>query len=373
MKIGINLLYLLPGEVGGTETYGICLVEALPELDTSIAYIVYLNRESSKISIPVSSQVKVINCPVNAKNRIARYLYEQFVLPFHLWKDHIDLVHSLGYVGPLFTHCKKIVTIPDTNFYDVPESFSPLRRVVLALVSELAAKLSDHVLTISEFSKQQIHKHINIPLEKISVTHLGPGWLEKPVPNVDWETLKCRYALPEKYIIAFGGGAQHKNIRRLLAAYEMKMSNHDHSLVIMGHLPQGLKIPSQPTIDPMSARVHCLGFVPTEDIYPLLSHAALFVLPTLYEGFGLPILEAQYAGVPVAASSAASLPEIGGNGAYYFDPTSVESISDAIQHSLRINASEANLLQDAARLNLSRFSWRITAKSTLDAYRNQFT
>lgn len=369
MKIAINLLYLLPGEVGGTETYGICLLDAISKMNNSDEYIVYLNRESSNISIPIDTRIKYVICSINAKNRIFRYIYEQFRLPFLLWKHRVNLVHSLGYVGPIVTHCKSVVTIPDTNYYDVRENFSPLRRLFLTMVSTLAARHSNQVVTISEFSKRQIHKHIGIPFEKITVTHLGPGWLEKPAQPVNWDTLKTKYSLPEKYIIVFGGGARHKNIQRLLEAYDNQVDIHDHSLVIIGRLPEGVVVPTPAEEGQIGSCVQCLGFVPTEHIQPLLSHASLFVLPSLYEGFGLPILEAQHAGVPVASSFAASLPEIGGEGAIYFDPTSVEAIVSALKQALWQDSEKAETLRIAAQANLSRFSWAGTAKSSVDVYR----
>jgi glycosyltransferase involved in cell wall biosynthesis len=181
--------------------------------------------------------------------------------------------------------------------------------------------------------------------------------------------LKTKYALPEKYIIAFGGGSRHKNIQRLLEAYENRVAIHDHSLVIIGRLPQGVVVPPPSVEGQRGPSVQCLGFVPTEHIQPLLSHAAVFALPTLYEGFGLPILEAQHAGVRVASSFAASLPEIGGEGAVYFDPTSVEAIGIALEQTLWLDAEKSEALRVAAQTNLSRFSWLDTAKSSVAVYR----
>jgi glycosyltransferase involved in cell wall biosynthesis len=112
----------------------------------------------------------------------------------------------------------------------------------------------------------------------------------------------------------------------------------------------------------------CPGFVLTEHLTDLLSHAELFVLPTLYEGFGLPVLEAQHAGVPVASSNVASLPEIGGEGAVYFDPLSVEAIANALHHVLSMNSEAAATLRAAAKQNLARFSWAKSAQGHIEVY-----
>ena len=194
---------------------------------------------------------------------------------------------------------------------------------------------------------------------KISVTHLGPGWLGKPSSPIDWDPLQSQYDLPEKYIIAFGGGTLHKNIPRLIEAYLECKDVQDCALVIMGRLPANVQLPAMPT-EGGRARIKWLGYVPMEHIQALLSHSALYVLPSLYEGFGMPILEAQFAGALVASSNAASLPEIGGEGAIYFDPTSVPAISEAISAGLTGEESWTAGIRRAANNNLRRFSWKAT-------------
>ena len=369
MNIGINLLYLLPGKVGGTETYAVRLLEALASLDAPFEYIVYLNRESSDLPLPPDRRMKRVVCPVRATSRLSRYLFEQAVLPLLLWKHRVNLLHSLGYVGPLWSTCRTVVSLPDTNFVDAPESFSTIRRIVLSLFSTLSARRSDHVVTISEFSKRRIHRLLRIPSRKITVTPLGPGWLDSPGSPADGDLLKTRYRLPGKYIAAFGGGARHKNIPRLIQAYLGEARLHDHALVLLGRLPDDVgPLPAAAEGAP-GPRVHCLGFVPREHIQPLLARAAAFALPTLYEGFGLPMLEAQYSGTIVASSSAASLPEVGGPGAIYFDPTSVEAIARSLLRAVTLSPGEAEALRTAARENLSRYSWAATAEGTLRVYR----
>jgi glycosyltransferase involved in cell wall biosynthesis len=199
------------------------------------------------------------------------------------------------------------------------------------------------------------------------VTHLGPGWLGKPSAPIDWEALRSQYDLPEKYIIAFGGGALHKNIPRLIKAYAECKDAHDCALVIMGHLPANVQLPGMPS-EGGNSKIQWLGYVPMAHIQPLLGHSVLYVLPSLYEGFGMPILEAQFAGALVASSNAASLPEIGGEGAIYFDPTSVPAISEAIRAGLHGETSWTAGIRRAAESNIRRFSWKATAQASLQVY-----
>jgi glycosyltransferase involved in cell wall biosynthesis len=364
MRVGINLLYLIPNQSGGIETYGVCLVNALVELDRTNEYVVFLNKESEALPLNESANLKTIVCNVRAVHRPLRYLYEQIVLPFLLIRHRIDLVHSLGYVAPLVVPCINVVTVPDMNYVDVRQNLPWFKCLMLAFFSSTSVRLTDQVITISNFSKSVICRRLGTAPAKITVTHLGPGWLGKPPVAIDWEALRTHYDLPGKYIIAFGGGALHKNIPRLIQAYLECKDAHDYALVIMGRLPANVELPEIPG-DDGSSKIQWLGYVPTAHIQPLLGHSALYVLPSLYEGFGMPILEAQFAG---ASSNAASLPEIGGEGAIYFDPLSVPAISEAIRSALKGDASWIAGIRRAAEANLLRFSWKATAQASLEVY-----
>ena len=157
----------------------------------------------------------------------------------------------------------------------------------------------------------------------------------------------------------------NKNMPRLIRAFTTVKDTFPHSLVLIGHIPSDLDLTAETR--EVRDRVTVTGYVPGEHILPLLSHAELFVLPSLYEGFGLPVLEAQQASVAVACSSAGSLPEVGGDGALYFDPTSVEQMADAIRNCLS-DARLRSQLISKGRENVSRFSWTKTAKETLSVY-----
>jgi glycosyltransferase involved in cell wall biosynthesis len=371
MKIGINLLYLIPNECGGTETYGVCLVNALVELDSTNEYVVYLNKESEFLPLIDADNLTTIICNVRATHRPLRYLYEQLVLPFLLIKHRIDLVHSLGYVAPLFVSCINVVTVPDMNYVDLRQDFSWFKRLMLSIFSSLSVRLTNHVITISNFSKSVICRRLGVATTKITVIHLGPGWLGKPPSPIDWESLRIQYDMPGRYIIAFGGGSLHKNIPRLIEAYLECKELHNYALVIIGRLPANVQLPDT-SKEGSGPKIQWLGYLPMAHIQPLLGHSSLFVLPSLYEGFGMPLLEAQFAGALVASSNAASLPEIGGEGAIYFDPLSVSAISEAIRAGLKGEASWIAGLRKAAEANLERFSWKATAQASINVYSSLF-
>jgi glycosyltransferase involved in cell wall biosynthesis len=182
-----------------------------------------------------------------------------------------------------------------------------------------------------------------------------------------WRSTQDEYALPECYVVAFGGGSAHKNISRLIAALGLACRDLPHHLVLIGHLPPGMDLAKEASRADLSGRIRTLGYIPSAHIAPILGHADLFVLPSLYEGFGLPVLEAQRAGVPIACSTAGSLPEVAGKGAILFDPLSVDNMVEVIRDCLSNANLRANLRQ-LGKENLQRFSWENAARETLNVY-----
>jgi glycosyltransferase involved in cell wall biosynthesis len=371
MRIGLNLLYLIPGRSGGTETYGRSLIRALSAADQENDYFVFFNREASKVPFPAASNFHRVGCAVTAIHRSLRYGWEQALLPLQLRKLQIDLVHSLGYVMPLLSPCASLVTIPDMNLRAIPEYLPLRKRAVLAIPRFFcvqSARRAARVITISDFSKAEITLGIGVKPDKVVVTHLAPRLDTRERPGVPWEIVRERYGLPEPYIVAIGGTSRHKNIVRLIAAFRTLKDSYPHALVIPGHIPTDVDVPAEMARPGMAGRLRCPGYVPEDHLASILARADLFVLPSLYEGFGLPVVEAQQACVAVACSTAGSLPEVAGQGAVYFDPRSVESMTATIKRCL----DDANLRKELCargRENVKRFSWSNTAKLTLEAYR----
>jgi glycosyltransferase involved in cell wall biosynthesis len=264
----------------------------------------------------------------------------------------------------LLAPCPSIVTIHDLNYFALKKTMPFIKRNVLRFFSMQSARRATHVMTISHFSKGEICRIIKLEPSKTTVGHLGVGYGASNFSG-DWAELTNRYGIRTPYVAAFGGGTLNKNMPRLIRAFASVKDTFPHSLVLIGPIPSDLDLTGE--TKEVRDRVTVTGYVPGDHILPLLSHAELFVLPSLYEGFGLPVLEAQRASVAVACSSAGSLPEVGGDGALYFDPTSVEQMADAIRHCLSDVRLRSQLISKG-RENVSRFSWTKTAKETLSVY-----
>ena len=370
MRIGLNLLYLIPGVVGGTETYAMGLLSGLKQLRSDHEFVLFLNRESAGLVQNDAPNFKSVVCPVYAENRKNRYYFEQVKLRQYLKKYKIDLLHSLGYTSPLFLRCPTVVSVPDLNFKAFGNAMPFPRRLMLRLIVRQAVLCSNKVITISKFSRQEIIREYHIPPEKTVVTYLAAD-----VDNIKDKTeggsggILDLPGVEQPYIVAFSSIYPNKNISRLIEAFlDAKKNNRlEQKLVLIGHRypvkkgKQGAKLLDE------NKDVVWTGYLERQQVFRVLKQADFLVFPSFYEGFGLPLLEAMTAGVPVVCSNAASLPEVAGDAGVFFDPFSLKDMADTIVSVATNLQLRANLRQKGFK-NLERFSWKRTAAQTVAVY-----
>ncbi len=369
MRIGLNLLYIIPGENGGTQTYAEALIQAYAAMDTDDEFVVFVSREGAALELPTQANFRTVVCPVHAASREARYAYEQVWFPRLLRGFKLDVLHSLGYVCPLFPPCRSIVTLPDLNYRTPWHGMSRSKRLFLGWFVAQSARRADMIITISEFSKSEIVHHLSVPKSKVITILLGPRETS-PLPPAAWEEIAARYGINGPYLLAFGSLTGNKNIPSLIRAFARIHSAIPQTLLLVGRLTVGTDLRAEIEALGIGDRIKITGYVPDSAVMPLLGHADLFVFPSLYEGFGLPVLDAQKAGVATACSTAASLPEVAGDGAAFFDPSSQEDMARVLLECLRDPAKRAELIQ-RGRANVARFSWAQTAEATLNCCRHQ--
>ncbi len=369
MRIGLNLLYMIPDSVGGSETYASGVIHGLSQIDHENEYVVFLNQESSNWPLPEATNFQRVVCPVSATKRSRRYSYEQLLFPAMVSKYDLDLLHSLSYMTPFVLPCKSLVSIYDI-VTDYPGAFSFVKKQLLKLLLNISALSSDHIVTLSEASRDQIISKLNVKPQKITATLLAPR-TRKMADEGTWTDLAVKLGIQQKYIFALSSQSPSKNIPMLFKAFARLLaeSGEDVQLILAGHEPK-----RGPSLRELAASlgvkdsiVFC-GYISDADLSLILRHATIFVFPSLHEGFGLPILEAMEAGIPVACSNVASLPEVAGDGALLFDPHSPEEVLMALKQLLVNPALRDELVLNGYR-NLERFSWTTTGEKTLEVYR----
>ncbi len=365
MRIGINLLYLLPKIVGGTETYASGLLGGLAEINKEDEFIIFVNVEAARWPIPYAPNMMRIVCPVRATSRAWRYYFEQVHLPGLLKKHNIDVVHSLGYVSPLLAPCPAIVTVPDLNFEALGSQMALSRRILLRMVVSMSVKRAKKVITISEFSRQQIMSKYKFRPEKTVVTHLATRSRDGLSMGLENGQTLRQFGITKPYMVAFSSQSPHKNIDRLVDAFVVAQKKYDlkHHLVLIGHAPPGWPAKYMPP------EVHATGWIEDPVVTSILIQAEMLVFPSVYEGFGLPVLEAMDIGTPVVCSRAASLPEVTGQAALLFDPLRVEDIAEKIATTASDPKLREELRQKGFENIHTRFSWDKTAEETMRVYR----
>ncbi len=368
MRIGLNLLYMIPREVGGTETYARGLLDGLRHIGTSHEFVLFLNRESAEWKPAADSGFATVVCSVNAVRRGKRFVYEHLFLRREIRKHRIDLLHSLGYTSPLFLQCPTVVSVHDLNFLAFGSLMKFARRTMLRLAVKEAVLRSNRVITISEFSRREILKTYKVPAEKVVVTYLAADTTTpEPLGGQDPGSGAGREWMREPYLVAFSATYPNKNIPRLLEAYGQARSRHaiPQRLVLIGH-PFWTEHGNRGELV-RRRDVIWTGYLDRRTMSEVVKKAEFMVFPSYYEGFGLPVLEAMAAGLPVVCSNASSLPEVAGDAAVYFDPFSIDDMTDKIV-AVANDASLRNELRSKGAQNLKRFSWEKVARETIAIY-----
>lgn len=261
--------------------------------------------------------------------------------------------------------CRLVPLVTDLAVYRMPQVYRLSRTVWWRLQYRYVRRRAVLYLAISEFTKREIAELFHVPPERIRVVPCACGDGMRRVEDAQQlAALRRRYGLPEHYVLFVGNANPRKNLARMLEAFDRLAAGTalQQHLVIAGGL--GWKFDRERALQGLRCRerVHFLDFIPDAELPALYSAADLFAFPTLYEGFGIPVLEAQACGVPVLTSGTSALPEAAGDGALYADPCDVQSICDGMRRILQDPALAASLVEAGYR-NCKRFSWDVSAQA----------
>lgn len=362
MRVGLNLLYLKPGLTGGGETYARHLVSNLLAEEGAQSFVAFVTRDFDADWLH-SPLLTVVRAGLRSGDIARRFWWEQMVLPALSPRKKIDVLHSLGYVAPLLSTVPSVVTIHDLNTQVLRNEISWTKSVVLGGFVRHSARRAALVLTGSDYSKASITSAFDLPSARVVVTRYGSDHAEG-LPESDPETLRTRFGLPASFLLVLGGAVSHKNVELAITAYRQAASAFPHDLVIAGNLSEACRRAATEASD---SRIRILGYVSDADLRTLYRLASILIVPSRYEGFGFPPLEAQRVGTPVAVSRIPTFRETLQDSALFFDPASPSELASVM---IRVTSDEAlrESLASAGRANTSRFQWRDTARATRAAY-----
>lgn len=370
MHIGLNLIYLIPGETGGTEIVARELIPELVNASPHVKFTAFINRETSSMleSLKWLANMSTVTLPIHARQRVQWFLGEQVLLPRFAARAGIDLLHSLANTGPSLGSFKRVVTIHDLHFKLVPEAHTPLMRLGMAVAVPLAARRSDRVIAPSKSTANEIHALLRINRSKISTVVQGAGTSVRATPLPERE-LRKRYGLQHRQIVlCVASKRRHKNLAALVSALALISPERRPVLVCPGYsTPYERELLDLADRLGVLKNVKMLSWITSEELEGLYEAAACLACPSLHEGFGLPVLEAMVRGVPVACSSRGALAEVAGDAAITFDPTQPNSIAAGIELLLSDPIKRAELREMGIK-RASGYSWQVAAKEIMAVY-----
>ncbi|RLC80643.1 MAG: glycosyltransferase family 1 protein [Chloroflexi bacterium] len=313
-------------------------------------------------------KLRVIDVPIPPFS-----LRQQWVIPRLLHRFQASLYHSPYYLMPYRSGVPTVVTIYDFIPLLYPTYFSFLNRLIFRWATILALRVSAVAIVLSQATARDLRRFFAQYISRVEIIPAASDPRFRPQPAGEVERIRRKYAISEGYILYLGINKPHKNLTRLIEAWaqicKWRVASGKWQLIIAGAWDPRYPEPKQRAEElGLGDSVRFLGPVPEDDLPALYAGATLFVFPSLYEGFGLPVLEAMACGTPVACSNASSLPEVVGDAALTFDPADSSAIARAITRVLA-DAELRQVLRERGLAQAAGFSWERTAAKTLEVYR----
>jgi glycosyltransferase involved in cell wall biosynthesis len=356
MRIGVNALFLIPGAVGGTEVYLRNLLAALALEPRNHQYVVFLNRESDASLLPAHPAFLPIQTGICATSRPSRILYEQTLFPLAAARAHIDVMLNPGFTAPLLLPCPNVTIIHDLQHHHHPEFFKPADLLAWRFFVWSSAKFSTRILTVSPASKEDV----------IRVYKRSPQHVHTAEPGVESALFELTRQ-PEPLILCVSTLHPHKNIERLIDAFALFHPGHsEYKLVLAGMRGfHAEAVEARIRHHRLQPHVTITGWIPRPEILALYARAEFAVFPSTFEGFGIPVVEALAAGVPLITSGIRPMKDIAAGAALLFPPNDTQALlaaMEAFAASPALRQTHAGLGRPIAR----NYSWHRTAQTTLN-------
>ena len=367
MEIALNA-HLLSGDASyrsaGIHGYLYKTLAHLPAADPAIRYRVYVGAGHP----PEHAALNVERASANTSNPLTRILWEQGSQPLALRRSPPDLLHGMAFSLPMLWGGPSVVTIFDLSFIRYPERLTAARRLYLRLITGRSAQKARRVIAISESGQREINRLLGIPESQIDVAIPGVGRAYQPVDPRTVADFRQRAGLPERFLLHVGTLEPRKNLDILLRAYAQLPQRDKVKLALVGGEGWGGEA-IQRLIEELGLRNDLImpGYVPGETLPMWYNAAEMFVYPSVYEGFGLPVLEAMACETPVITSDTSSLPEAAGEAGMLLPPLDVDAWTSAIARLLNTPTERATMATQGQQ-HAASFTWERTARQTVESY-----
>jgi glycosyltransferase involved in cell wall biosynthesis len=365
MKIALDARLVYYRRYSGIGQYIVQLAERLPGIDADNSYTIVHSRKDRTPPHHPRARLRAAWTP-------SHHRFEQISWPLELSRLPIDLLHSPDFIPPFAGRFKQVITVHDLNFLYYPQFLTAESRRYYNDQIRRAVQIADHILADSHATRLDLIKLLNVPDEKITVVWLAPNAeVFRPLKPAEVAAARDRLQLPDRFILFAGTLEPRKNVAGLLRAYRLLRDRDSYSpdLILAGSRGW-LFDETRALIDELrlTDRVRWIDSPVDADLAALYNAAAVFVLPSHYEGFGLTVLEAMACGTPCLISDRGSLPEIAGGAAVEIDPDDVVELAAAMAGVLNDRPLEQQL-RHKGLMRAAEFSWERCARETLAVYR----
>ena len=364
--VGINA-HLLSGEAGyrraGIHQYIAQVLRHLPWEEGEPAYVVFTQQKNLFADRP---GITAVSSGLPTENRLLRIFWEQIIWPWQAWRRGLTLLHSMAFVTPLLAFCPTVITVYDLSFLHFPERFPAMQRLYLSSQTRRSCRRARRIITISESSRQDVHRFFGVPLKQIDVVVPGVDSIYHPLPETEIAAFRQKQGLT-RFVLHVGTLQPRKNILVLVEAMA-RLDDSEIKLVLVGG--KGWlydEIYRQVQALGLVEQVIFTGYVPDEELPLWYNAAELLVFPSVYEGFGLPIVEAMACGTPVIAANSSSIPEAVGEAGLLFNPNDVETLVNQMTAVLT-GVDLRHKLRQQGLSHARTFSWERAGRETAVVY-----
>jgi len=362
---------------GGIGVYIRELISHLADIDKKNKYFVIVNKHSDENFISFTDNFKILESSITRKHYFIKDLWNLFFLPFLLKANNIDIYFNPRYVLPIFKgNIKMVVTIHDMISIMYPEIWRGISGFRIRNYIKISSQRADIIITISSWAKKDIVRILKVPKNKVKVIYNGINKkLFKPIPDLSLQRLvKRKYGIRKKFILTVGPLGRRKNHNRLIDAYSNlpEYIREDYQLILTGEKKGAYNNLLKKASKTCPAKdIVFTGYIPEKEMPMIINAASLFVFPSLYEGFGIPLLEAMACGTPILASNVSSIPEVVGDAALLFDPYNVNEMANAIDRAINDKDLRQKLVQRGFE-RIKKYSWENSAKEILGVFEEVF-
>ena len=384
MRIGIDARTILnpeKGEAIGVGHYTYQLIKNLLDIDHENEYVIFFDfrvreKDVKKFTRP-NTTIKFY--PFSDYKKYLPGAYNEILGTATLAKENLDIVHSTSPLSriPVAYRGKTVVTFHDLAIYKCPQSFSAVKSAHDKTVYNLMVKKADKIIAVSESTKKDLQEIFRLPEDKIKVIYSGLDKRFFETPAADPQKVLAKFDISKKYILFLGTIEPIKNISRLLEAfadfkenYKKQFKKFDYQLVLAGK--RGWLSKEYPQIAKdlgIAKDIVFTGYIIGDELVPLFKNSQFFIMPSLYEGFGMTVLEAFATGTPAIISNVSSLPEIAGEAACFVNPLDVKDIADCIMK-FATDENLRNSYREKGLMQVKKFDWEATARQTLNVYKS---